>query len=42
MSKVSRKISSENTCIGVLSFSEVIGERPVTVFKRDSGTSVFL
>ena len=36
------QISSENACVGVLSFSEVAGYRPVTLLKRDSGTDVFL
>ena len=34
--------SSENTCLGVLSFSEFGGYRPATVLKRDSSTGVFL
>ena len=34
--------SSENICLGVLSFSEVGGYRPATLLKRDSDTGVFL
>ena len=34
--------SSENTCVGVLSFSEVAGYRPATLLKRDSGKVAFL
>ena len=34
--------SSEITCVGVLSFIEVVGYRPTTLLKRDSGTGVFL
>ena len=34
--------SPENTCVGVLSFSEVAGYRPVTLLKWDSSTSVSL
>ena len=34
--------SSENTCLGVLSFSEVAGYRPATLLKRDSNTCLFL
>ena len=34
--------SSENICLGVLSFSEVGEYRPATLLKRDSDTGVFL
>ena len=34
--------SSENICLGVLSFSEVGEYRPATLLKRDSNTGVFL
>ena len=34
--------SSENTCVGVLSFSKVVGYRPATTLKRDSCISAFL
>ena len=32
--------SSENTCIGFLSFSEVAGYKPITLLKIDSSTGV--
>ena len=34
--------SSENTCIGVLSFSEVAGYKPITLVKTGSSTGVLL
>ena len=34
--------SQENTCARVFFFNEVVGLRPVTLLKRDSGTGVFL
>ena len=34
--------SSENTCVGVFSLSNVAAQRPVTLLKRDSGSGVLL
>ena len=36
------KNSSENTCVGIISFSEIAGYRPATLLKRDSSTGPFL